>query len=359
MLWFGLKQRIAGLLDEVSLLEREKAELSAQFQEQASRLEQEKRAAEERAGVCERELAAVKSVLGVAVDLKQAQGGIAEAHGVLKEHQAHFQESAQAAVVTEATAKSFTAEVATISTDISALSRNVESLSGTAARISRITKVTHEIAEQTNLLALNAAIEAARAGDAGRGFAVVADEVRKLATSVKVSAQDIAGSTATISTELASASAHIAALASRAGDIAAKSSDIEGIFQASLRDAEVAAQRFMGSESSIFKELARIDHILYRINAVRVALGVQEDRSFAVDHTKCRLGKWLAAHNIPAHHPIHAVHQAFHDNAGCLMDGHTECLRKMEAASEDTLRAIGTLDPASVKPLAQGSTTLF
>ncbi len=61
------------------------------------------------------------------------------------------------------------------------VSAKIELIEQQAGGLVEANQVISKIAEQTNLLAMNAAIEAAHAGEAGKGFSVVADEIRSLA----------------------------------------------------------------------------------------------------------------------------------------------------------------------------------
>ncbi|MBH8475350.1 methyl-accepting chemotaxis protein, partial [Klebsiella pneumoniae] len=71
-----------------------------------------------------------------------------------------------------------------VSTDVSRLNNQSESIDGMVETI-------RKFAMQTRLIALNAAIEAARANASGRSFAVVAAEVRNLAASVSSATEEI------------------------------------------------------------------------------------------------------------------------------------------------------------------------
>lgn len=157
--------------------------------------------------------------------------------------------------------------------------------------IQKVAELIQDIADQTNLLALNATIEAARAGDAGKGFAVVAAEVKELSTQSQTAAKGISKAVEDIlkSSEQISGTMQ---------DLDVKSEDIDrtiGEFNHKIQDAsgrnDETLQHVSGSNDRVFMALAKLDHVLWKVNTYLSLLEEKPTFSF-VDYHHCRLGKW-------------------------------------------------------------------
>ncbi len=167
----------------------------------------------------------------------------------------------------------------------------VHALSERAQDVASILGLIKDISDQTNLLALNAAIEAARAGEHGRGFAVVADEVRKLAdrtdkaiSEIHISLQSMKQDVTTIGEKFEQIQESIA-----------ESNDSIAGFNANMHDnAQMMRQTFGNTgytAERVFMSLAKLDHVLWKVNTYLSAVTRKEQFTF-VDHHNCRLGKW-------------------------------------------------------------------
>lgn len=167
----------------------------------------------------------------------------------------------------------------------------VQALSERAQDVASILGLIKDISDQTNLLALNAAIEAARAGEHGRGFAVVADEVRKLAdrtdkaiSEINISLQSMKQDVTTIGEKFEQVQESIQ-----------NSNESIVNFNANMEyNVQMMSETFSNTEHTaerVFMSLAKLDHIIWKVNTYLSAITHKEQFAF-VDHHNCRLGKW-------------------------------------------------------------------
>lgn len=167
----------------------------------------------------------------------------------------------------------------------------VQALSERAQDVASILVLIKDISDQTNLLALNAAIEAARAGEHGRGFAVVADEVRKLAdrtdkaiSEINISLQSMKQDVTTIGEKFEQVQE----------SIQESNASITSFNVNMNHNAQMMRETFSSTEHTaerVFMSLAKLDHIIWKVNTYLSAITHKEQFTF-VDHHNCRLGKW-------------------------------------------------------------------
>ncbi|MGD9970751.1 MAG: methyl-accepting chemotaxis protein [Sulfuricurvum sp.] len=209
----------------------------------------------------------------------------------------------------------------------------VQALSERAQDVASILGLIKDISDQTNLLALNAAIEAARAGEHGRGFAVVADEVRKLADRTDKAISEIHIS-------LQSMKQDVTTIGDKFEDIqqsiAESNQSIADFNNQMNTNAQMMRETFANTEHTaelVFMSLAKLDHVIWKVNTYLSALTQKEQFAF-VDHHNCRLGKWYYEgegnqyfRKTPSYSKLENPHSVVHNTTHRIFDlMHTESI---------------------------------
>ncbi len=257
-------------------------------------------------------------------------------------------------------------EIESISTAMDSLEQSssasiesVTSLSERANEINNIITLIKDIAEQTNLLALNAAIEAARAGEHGRGFAVVADEVRKLADRTQKAIGEISIVIKSIQQETHDMIEKSDSMSSNIGEMTGFVSVLQGYIDSSVSQSNDMNNLVISMRDFIFVTLAKLDHVIWKVNTYLSAFKKEPAFSF-VDHHNCRLGKWYETgegkerfSHLPSYpkivEPHSKVHDATHHVFDLLGDSRNNCgliiqhIKEMEEGSEEIFKLLDAL----------------
>ncbi len=225
----------------------------------------------------------------------------------------------------------------------------VHTLSQRADEIDGILSLIKDVAEQTNLLALNAAIEAARAGEYGRGFAVVADEVRKLADRTQKAISEINILTQSMKQDVSDIDDKSSMMVNKIKDIDTQVNHLKEVMVETSEGISQGLKKIDNIADGNFMALAKLDHIIWKVNTYLSIASKKEAFSF-VDHHNCRLGKWYeegigkdSFSNTASYKGLEIPHSKVHNATKEVF----KIIKEETPNKEELLRAVEDMEKAS------------
>lgn len=157
--------------------------------------------------------------------------------------------------------------------------------------ISNMVSEIRDIAKKSKLLSFNASVEAVRAGEAGKSFAVVADEFAKFSDDTNKFLADVEQSIETISDVSHDLDKTADKNLKATQDMSRAMDEFDRELTKTNEENTRSLKSIFASNDRIFMSLAKLDHVIWKINTY---LSVDQGRPIFdfVNHHNCRLGKW-------------------------------------------------------------------
>lgn len=274
----------------------------------------------------------------VKLGLMNIQSNLAESVAINSDALAEFESIKSEFVSLVNDSEKIVNENSKLTTQITDSRKKTEEMNRLVEIITDLLKTIVGISDQTNLLALNATIEAARAGEYGKGFAVVANEVKELSKQTKKSAEDITNAVEKINIQSAAVSESMATSTKLCEEVNSIVESFYSKLNATNQANQRSIQRVSGTNDRIFMSLAKLDHVIWKVNTYLSVLKKEEIIKF-VDHHNCRLGKWYFDgdgktnfSNLSAYPKMDLPHSVVHNGTNKIFE-----LIKIEEVDMDLL----------------------
>ena len=288
------------------------------------------------------------------VQLKQGlvrvQGNLAESVALNSENICNFRQIEENCRQLSVESDSIRSESDEFSQAVSQMRKLVEETEQQLLEMNKFVSLIEDVATQTNLLALNATIEAARAGDAGKGFAVVASEVKALSRQTQAAVASISESIGNMQTKSEEVGSKTRELDERSDQIRDTVSSFSDRIHATEEKNIEATQQVASSSDRVFMSLAKLDHVIWKVNTYLSVIDQEPTFQFVDDHN-CRLGKWyyngdgqssfastpsfrgLERPHADVHQATKRVFELLESGMTCREDAIVNALEDMEIAS--------------------------